>query len=218
MMPRRRRLNSWCYDVTTFPVFLTDKRSGNPVAAELIDVISEADLRAVEAEWKPVTNARIRELMSRGIRPADWPEGWHWKWRDKVQQITGLLAFQTFALRCEGKLQGLMQLKTAGAICRVPEQAGKDLVYIDYVETAPWNRRAIVDSPRLGGVGTIMIRAAIEVSRDQEFRGRIGLHSLPSAERFYAEACGMTDLGLDGTYEGLRYFEMTSVQADAFSG
>jgi len=204
--------------VTTFPVFLTDKRTGNPVAAELIDVISEADLRAVETEWKPVTNVRIRELMSKGIRPVDWPEGWHWKWRDKVQSITGLLAFHTFALHCEGKLQGLMQLKTAGAICRVPEQAGKDLVYIDYVETAPWNRKAIVDSPRFGGVGTIMIRAAIEVSRDQEFRGRIGLHSLPSAERFYGDACGMTDLGLDGTYEGLRYFEMTSVQADAFSG
>ena len=132
--------------------------------------------------------------------------------------INGLLAFQTFALRCEGKLQGLMQLNTARYRSRVPEQAGKDLVYVDYVETAPWNRKAIVAQPRFGSVGTIMIRAAIEVSRDQEFRGRIGLHSLPSAEQFYANACGMTDLGLDGTYEGLRYFEMTSAQADAFSG
>ncbi|NKN03075.1 GNAT family N-acetyltransferase [Rhizobium leguminosarum] len=204
--------------MTSYPVFLTDKRTGEPVAAELIETISEADLRSVEAEWKPVTNAKIREIMAQGRSPADWPEGWHWMWREKMIAIGGLLAFQTFALRCEGKLQGLMQLNTARYRSRVPEQAGKDLVYVDYVETAPWNRKAIVADPRFGGVGTIMIRAAIEVSRDQEFRGRIGLHSLPSAEAFYANACGMTDLGLDGTYEGLRYFEMTSAQADAFSG
>jgi len=204
--------------VTSYTVFLTDRQTGKSVEAELVETISEADLRAFEIEWKPLTVAKIREMMARGISPADWPENWHWQWRDKVNAISGLLAFQTFALRCEGKLQGLMQLNTSRYRCRVPEQAGKDLVYIDYVETAPWNRRAIVDAPRFGGVGTIMIRAAIEVSRDQEFRGRIGLHSLPSAEAFYAKACGMTDLGLDGTYEGLRYFEMTSVQADAFSG
>lgn len=204
--------------MTSYPVFLTDKRTGKPVAAELIETISESDLLSVETEWKPVTNAKIRELIADGIRPADWPEGWHWKWREKVSAIRGLLAFQTFALRCEGKLQGLMQLNTARGRCRVTEQAGKDLVYVDYVETAPWNRKSIVANPRFGGVGTIMIRAAIEVSCDHELRGRIGLHSLPSAEAFYTNACGMTDLGLDGTYEGLRYFEMTSAQADAFSG
>lgn len=204
--------------MTSYPVFLTDRRTGKPVAAELIDTISDADLHSVETDWRPVTNAKIRELMAQGTSPADWPEGWHWQWRDKMTAIRGLLAFQTFALRCEGKLQGLMQLNTARYRGRVPEQAGKDLVYVDYVETAPWNRKAIVAEPRFGGVGTIMIRAAIEVSRDQEFRGRIGLHSLPSAETFYADICGMTDGGLDGTYEGLRYFEMTSAQADAFSG
>lgn len=204
--------------MTSYPVFLTDKRTGKSVAAELIDTISDADLHSVETDWRPVTNAKIRELMAQGTSPADWPEGWHWQWRDKMTAIRGLLAFHTFALRCEGKLQGLMQLNTARYRGRVSEQAGKDLVYVDYVETAPWNRKAIVAEPRFGGVGTIMIRAAIEVSRDQEFRGRIGLHSLPSAETFYADICGMTDGGLDGTYEGLRYFEMTSAQADAFSG
>lgn len=204
--------------MTSYPVFLTDKRTGKPVAAELTDTISDADLRSVETDWRPVTNAKIREIMAQGVSPADWPEGWHWEWRDKMTAIRGLLAFQTFALRCEGKLQGLMQLNSARYRSRVPGQTGKELVYIDYVETAPWNRKAIVAEPRFGGVGTIMIRAAIEASRDQEFRGRIGLHSLPSAETFYADICGMTDLGLDGTYEGLRYFEMTSSQADAFSG
>lgn len=204
--------------MNSHPVFLTDRRTGKSVQAELIETISEADLRSVEGEWKPVIEGKIRALVAKGQGSANWPEGWHWKWRDKVSAISGLLAFHTFALRYEGKLQGLMQLNTARGRCRVPEQAGKDLVYIDYIETAPWNRKAIVDIARFGGVGTIMIRAAIEVSRDHGLHGRIGLHSLPSAETFYADACKMTDLGLDGTYEGLRYFEMTSLQADAFSG
>jgi hypothetical protein len=49
-----------------------------------------------------------------------------------------------------------------------------------------------------------------------EFKGRIGLHSLPQANAFYANTCGMTDLGFDQDYEGLRYFEMTPGQAEAF--
>ena len=63
----------------------------------------------------------------------------------------------------------------------------------------------------------ILIRAAIALSEDLEFYGRIGLHSLPQANGFYANTCGMTDLGADPDYEGLRYFEMTPEQARAFN-
>ena len=45
---------------------------------------------------------------------------------------------------------------------------------------------------------------------------RIGLHSLPQANGFYANTCGMTDLGADLDHRGLRYFEMTPEQAQAF--
>jgi hypothetical protein len=39
---------------------------------------------------------------------------------------------------------------------------------------------------------------------------------LPQADSFYAIKCGMTDLGKDANKQGLRYFEMTPVQAAAF--
>ena len=55
------------------------------------------------------------------------------------------------------------------------------------------------------------------LSENMEFSGRIGLHSLPQANSFYANTCGMTDLGADPAYEGLCYFEMTSEQAHAFT-
>ena len=60
------------------------------------------------------------------------------------------------------------------------------------------------------------MRAAIELSKELGFKGRIGLHSLPQANGFYANICGMTDLGADAKYNDLRYFEMMSEQADAF--
>lgn len=202
--------------MTTHRVFLFDRHTGQTVEAELVDVIDETHLRAVEAEWKPILFDRVRQLVDQGRPRQDWPPTWHWDWREKLDRIKGLLAFDTFALQCQGQLQGLMQVNTAKHVCRIPQQAGKHLAYVDYVETAPWNRPDVTANPRYKGVGTVMIRAAIELSHDQNFRGRIGLHSVPRAEAFYA-AVGMTDLGIDGTYENLKYFEMTPEQAAAFS-
>ena len=100
--------------------------------------------------------------------------------------------------------------------CRLPEQKGRHLVYVDFVENAPWNRPELRNPPLYRGVGTILIRAAIELSKSEEFKGRIGLHSLPQANAFYANTIGMTDLGQDRDYQGLRYFEMTAEHAEAF--
>jgi hypothetical protein len=185
------------------------------VPAELIDAIDGTHLDAVDSAWMPVLLRRLQQLVDQGAPRTDWPQSFHWDWRSKMDRIRGLLAFRTLALVCEGQLQGLMQVNTA-SVCRMPEQAGKHLSYIDYVESAPWNRQEIVTAPRFKGVGITMIRAAIEISNDEGFQGRIGLHSLPRSESFYLK-CGMSDLGVDGTYENLRYFEMTPAQALAFS-
>ena len=54
------------------------------------------------------------------------------------------------------------------------------------------------------------------MSRQSGFAGRVGLHSLPQAEPFYRDVCGMTDLGEDPNEYDLRYFEMTEAQAARF--
>ena len=204
--------------MASFPVFLRDKRNGQTVPAVLVETIDESHLRCIETAWMPVLIRRVKELVDQGEPRQAWPQSWHWDWRAKMDRINGLLAFRTFALLCQGEVQGLMQINTARNVCRLPVQAGKHLAYVDYVETAPWNRRTIVAEPRFGGVGVVMIRVAIEISQDEGFHGRVGLHSLPQSESFYSAACGMTDLGIDGTKENLRYFEMTSEQATEFSG
>ena len=109
-----------------------------------------------------------------------------------------------------------MLVNLAKATGRLPSQRGKDLAYLDFVSTAPWNRPDISGVQQFSGVGLNMIRAAIELSRNEGFQGRIGLHSLSQAAVFYKSACGMSELGSDKAYSGLTYFEMTPSQADLF--
>ena len=88
---------------------------------------------------------------------------------------------------------------------------------VEFVDAAPCNRSDIIrQPPRFSGCGSILIRAAIEFSKLEGYKGRIGLHSLPQSNSFYANKIGMTDLGPDPDYQNLRYFEMTPAQAEAF--
>jgi hypothetical protein len=184
------------------------------VEAFVISDVSREEVEQAENSWRPVL-LESRQRATAGV--GSWAEHGHWDWRKKhtaIQGLTGL--YRMFGVECGGEMQGLMLVSTAGHPCRIPEQRGKDQVYVDFVATAPWNSPGLVESARYGSVGRVLIGAAIQLSVAEEFRGRLGLHSLPQAETFYATNCGMTDLGKDAKKEGLRYFEMTPDQAAAF--
>jgi hypothetical protein len=146
---------------------------------------------------------------------AKWPQSWHWNWKEIASNAEGLLAYRYFGVVARNVTQGLMRVDLTKT-CRVAAQAGKPLVYVDLVEAAPWNQPNSNDVSRLRGVGTALISAAVELSFQEKLEGRIGLHSLHQADEFYRDKCGMTELGFDHSYGGLRYFEMTSTQAHAF--
>jgi hypothetical protein len=196
------------------PIPLLDRHAGKLVEAILIDGITESQLEDVESHWWPVLWDALRRFQAAGKPRREWPQSRHWNWRDKVESIQGILAYRGFALECEERTQGLMLVKVT-EVCRLPDQKGKPLVYVDYLETAPWNQRELVDQPRFGGIGTILLAAAITLSLEEGFFGRIGLHSLPQSEKFYHNS-GVTDLGPDASKQGLRYFEMTAEQATAY--
>ncbi len=105
-----------------------------------------------------------------------------------------------------------------GYRARLPPDTGQPIVYVDYLEAAPWNTREYTSSPRYRGIGTRLLQAAILLSREKGFQGRAGLHALPQSEHFYAGACGMLNLGADANYQGLAYFEFTSEAAATFVG
>ena len=197
-------------------VHLLDVASGEPVAAQLWHVITEEQLADWEGEWVPELFRAMQRLRRAGVERALWPQSRHWDWRRKVAELQGMLANPGFSIVCGGLTQGMMIVDAVKRRGRLDVQRGQHLVYVEFVENAPWNRAELFDPPRYRGVGSILIRAAVALSEELEFRGRIGLHSLPQANGFYANTCGMTDLGADPDYEGLRYFEMTPEDAQAF--
>lgn len=200
-------------DVST--IYLFDVASGQDVQAELRDAIGQAQLDDWQGKWQPVLFGVLQELARRGVPHTAWPQSWHWNWARKTAQVQGLLAFRGFSVLAQGETQGLAQVDLTKS-CREPSQIGRPLVYLDYLEVAPWNRPELGGTPRLRGVGTALVSAAVALSSEEGFKGRLGLHSLPQADDFYRRRCGMTDLGSDPAYQNLRYFEMTTDQARVF--
>lgn len=201
---------------TVSRVRLFDVARGQPAPAQLMDSITERQLADWEGEWMPELFRAMQRLSRAGVERRRWPQSRHWDWRRKVEALQEMLAYPGFSIVCDGLTQGMMIVDTTTKRCRLDSQKGQHLVYVNFVENAPWNRAELFDPPRYRGVGSILIRAAVTLSDECEFHGRIGLHSLPQANGFYANSCGMTDLGTDADYDGLRYFEMTPEQARAF--
>jgi len=203
--------------VTATEVHLFNVARGEMEPAELRHTITEQQLADWEGEWLPELFKAMQRLRRSGIERRHWPQSRHWDWRRKVAALQqGMLANPGFSVVCHGLTQGMMIVDTVSKRCRINSQKGQHLVYVEFVENAPWNRAELFDGPRYRGVGSILIRAAVTLGETLGFHGRVGLHSLPQANGFYANTCGMTDLGTDPDHEDLRYFEMTPDQARVF--
>lgn len=196
------------------PIYLLDVASNSDVEAELRDAIEQTQIDDWASYWLPETLKIIQALIAQRVPSEQWPQSLHWNWMNKTAQVQGLLAYRGFSVVADNVTQGMAQVDLTKSAKEV-SQAGKPLVYIEYLEVAPWNRPEIGTTPRLRGVGTALLTASVALSFEQEFKGRIGLHALPQADTFYRR-CGMTDLGQDPAYHNLRYFEMTNAQANAF--
>jgi len=200
------------------PAFLMDAATQQPLAAEVWDAITERQLVDFESHWKFSLATAMQRLRTAGIERKNWPQtqSSHWDWRRKVGAFSGLLSKPSFSVMCQGMTQGLMIVDLLGR-CELATQKAKPLIYINFLENAPWNRKELdCGQARITGVGQLLIRAAIELSVNEGFAGRIGLHSLPQADSFYAKVCGMTDFGAGNSKEGLKYFETTPEQSKAF--
>jgi hypothetical protein len=197
-------------------VYLTDRKSGKLVEANLIDGLTREDVEKAEADWKPFLDEQVKRMEKTGVPKHQWPQHRHWSWREKYDATEEYLAYRMFGLECQSQMQGLMLALTAGKNSQIASHKGKPLVYVHFLAAAPWNLASIVAEPRFSLVGSILVAAAIHLSMEEEFQGRIGLHSLPQSDDWYRKTCGMTDLGPDQTVQNLRYFEMTPEQASEF--
>jgi hypothetical protein len=186
------------------------------VEAALLGELRPDDLQLIERAWTVSRQEIMRELVSAGIQRSLWPESLHWDWSLKAKELR-YLSYNGFAVECEGEFQGVLLVNQTGHFADLEEDRGKPLVYIEYLEVAPWNWNvpSLNQAGRFGLAGTVLFQRAVEYSNEQEFAGRIGLHALPAAEQFYEQVCGMQRFGQDPNKEGLVYFELSRAAAAA---
>jgi hypothetical protein len=198
----------------TYPVLLEDLRAAKMVEAVLTDRIDPLYAKRAEDAWATFLAAAKANALAAGI-PFRNLDHEHWTWEENVVATARLLPFPTMGIECEEHVQGLMMLSTDRAFGQLQEHVGQPVVYVILLATAPWNlRNEFLTNPRFRGVGTVLLRAAVETSIDLGFKGRIGLHSLPGSETWY-EKFRMQCLGEDPAKK-LKYYEMTAAQAAEF--
>lgn len=79
-------------DVST--IYLVDVASGQGVEAELRDAIEEAQLADWQTQWQPALIKVLQELRRQGVPIGQWPQSWHWDWREKTARVQGFLRFR----------------------------------------------------------------------------------------------------------------------------
>ena len=189
------------------------------VEAELFDEVTIEHFLEAQKEWRPGVIAAARQMVQAGANRESIPRHWHWDWSSKEADLR-ILAFSFFGITVQDKLQGLMKLETVGWSGRIASQKGKPLAYVDYLETAPWNIKLLMQplgrSPEFRAIGTRLIEAGVRRSLEEGFKGRLALHSLSGSERFYLDVCGMTAVGRDPAKQDLLWCEFTPGQAEKF--
>jgi hypothetical protein len=198
---------------------IIDSQSGQLIDAEIFDEITLEHFIETQAAWRPVLLEAAQALSKSPSQATLIPRHYHWDWTRKEEELK-MLALKFYGLACRGHLQGIMKVETVAHTCRLPEQLGKPLVYIDYIETAPWNIKQLMVSvgkpQQYRGVGSRLFEAAILQSLEEDFKGRLGLHSLPGSEGFYIKECGMTPVGRDPRKQNLLWCEFTSEQSQRY--
>lgn len=190
------------------PITIVERATGRAVEAELLGLLAPQDLMLLEEVWRPERSRILRALLNSGAALENRPESLSWNWRAKAQHLR-LSHASGFAVVCEEQWQGAMLTKSGTYPSRL--ENGKPLVYIDFLEVAPWNWTVpdIGQESRYGLVGTRLFERAVRQSWEEGYDGRVALHSLPQSESYYQYACGMTPLGADDEDEGLTYFELS---------
>lgn len=199
---------------------LFDLHNSEAVDALLHMGLTEQQIKNAQAEWEPVRKQSIETLHEQGHPLGELPKHWGWDWTRKISRLGNPL-FGFYGIECEGKMQGLLEVAKEGYLAKLPIQKGKPLIYVKYIETAPWNIKLLDPNPRFGGVGSRLIRVAVELSLSEDCKGRVGLHSLPGdkqgePEWFYQHVCKMEPIEVQRDGEGLLYFELTAEKADEF--
>ena len=189
--------------------------------------VDASSVEYVKQEWVPILQER-RQLAAIRLKQLvdpnndDWqrllgeygvPDA-HWNWDEIVKPDETRITHAAFCIRTGSNVEALMVTDLTRR-CKLDQQKGDHLVYIENLAVAPWNRGAIASPRKLGGLGKMMLAVAVKLSESEGWNGRVGLHSLPQSESFYTE-CGFARVKVDRNYENLWYFELSIDKANEF--
>jgi hypothetical protein len=130
----------------------------------------------------------------------------HWDWYRKACHHKSN-EDEWFFLMAEDKPQGV-------CLFNHPESsklASGNIFYIEYLAVAPWNRDSLINSRRFKGVGTLLLKCAINYAMQTlKLQPGFSLHSLEQAVDYYLKL-GMTSLPSEDK-PNLKFFEMDAVR------
>ncbi len=191
--------------------------SSDVAAGKLVSGLDAEHLDLVERAWSSTRADLMMNLTLGNVASERWPQSLHWDWSRKAPALK-LLEVSGVGITCKSEWQGIMLTHTAQEVARLGVDRGKPIVYVEFLETAPWNWRIddVGQRPRFRGVGSLLLREAVRQSIREGFRGRVGLHALPQSESFYERICGMTRLDADAKKLNLVYFELSQADAPKF--
>jgi hypothetical protein len=181
----------------TIPVLLLNVADD---VCELVDLVldfPEERLTEIEFQWQPERK-----------RLPPTAEHRHWKWDSKV----GTNQYRLVAVMNDDSCEGLLAVRK---VLRRGRNRNQWIMYVAYIESAPWNHAQHPENDGFRGVGSNLMMGAILLSQQTEANGAIGLHSLDSSQVIY-RGWGMKNYGRDPNYEDLTYFQFTSQAAARF--
>ncbi len=153
-------------------------RTGQLVESRVIRLTRWGSRYRVDRPW-----SRFRGPYVHGF---DQRPDAHWKWNSFVRRHQKRQDW----VRCgaietpDGKIQGAIIYRRDGASLLEP---GQGAVYVEYLAAAPSNRKDCARKPEYEGVGSGLLTLAILHSYDWGSGGRVALHSLPTAIKFYKQ-------------------------------
>ncbi len=211
--------------MSSWATILKDRSAGVNVRAVQHDRLTLSSLFDAESQWCSHRVDVLRELAAAGRHDAaDWPQSVHWNWARKAaacppERVEDFGDVRLFGIEANGSWQALLFAIGFGHVTRLGV-TGRPLVYIDFIEIAPWNWdvTSINRAGRFRGLGTQLLEMAVQWSTVVGYGGRVGLHSLPQAERFYSRRCRMRNFGPDADYYGLCYLELSETGATGLLG
>lgn len=142
------------------------------------------------------------------LRATQQPDA-YWDWTYKFRLSLNEDRYEAWAIELDEVLQGIVLLETQWHRSWLPGR--HRLVYVEYLASAPWNRRPLEDPPYLKNVGRSLLVFTRQRSVELGYEGRVGLHSMPGAEGFY-ERFNMINSGPDPDRDDLIYFEYPAIR------